>query len=568
MASLTPNELLDWLVQNLFLGEARAQPFRSPPAQYTDATALARDLIQRGWLTPFQVNQILQGKGQDLILGPYRLLERVGEGAMGQVFKGWNPKLERIIAIKMIHKEHLTNKKATERFRREIHTASQLEHPNIVRVYDADEVEYRPYLVMDFVDGIDLSRMVKQGGPLPVWQAADYARQAALGLQHAFERGVVHRDVKPGNLLVTRDNVVKILDFGLARFETGADQEGRLTTLGAMLGTVDYIAPEQAENAQAADVRADIYSLGCTLYYLLAGRGPFPGSTIVEKVSARMVGEAPGIRSLRADVPPGLEAVLKRMMARNVADRFQTPQEAAIALQTFCDQNVMGGSQAQTPPLVLQAAPSDMPVARPVTGATASSSPPTQGGTGAVGAAPDPFAFSRSSDPAAPAPVPTPAAPVASVIAIPGLTNNRLKLLFAWGGGLVVALLFFFLIRGCGRAKDEYPPGASVEVFLKERTLTVNLAKPNQSMKKTVIVYVKRHLFQGPVKVFVKGLRPSDGIRAETIEISEKKREAELPITVSYTKGTEVAAKVVAVAKNLTHETALKIRVLGIPEVD
>src|SRR5439155_5853205 len=207
------------------------------------------------------------------------------------VFKAWNTRLGRTVAVKTIHKEHVFNQKALERFRREVRTAGRLSHPNIMLAWDADEVNGRPYLVMEFIEGEDLWQRVKRLGPLPVAEAVEFARQAALGLQHASERGVVHRDIKPGNLMLVSDGAmsgaaggsgiptthhspltthqIKILDFGLARLDSETYQPGRLTYAGYVIGTVDYIAPEQACDAHTADIRADIYGLGCTLFYML-----------------------------------------------------------------------------------------------------------------------------------------------------------------------------------------------------------------------------------------------------------------------------------------------------------
>src|SRR5258708_5622980 len=191
---------------------------------------------------------------------------------------------------------------------------------------------------MEDVDGIDLARLVQQSGPLPAPQACEYIRQAAVGLQHAHDKGLVHRDIKPGNLIVCRPSVddppiIKILDFGLARFESESDHSGRLTQLGKVVGTVDYVAPEQAQNARTADIRADIYSLGCTLFYLLTGTAPFRGNDAVERISARVLGDAPAVCKTRPEVSPALESVLGKMMARNPAERYQTPGEVAKALE-------------------------------------------------------------------------------------------------------------------------------------------------------------------------------------------------------------------------------------------
>lgn len=348
----TPVALISWLTENLFLTPVQAEELRC--LAFTDMPSLVRELVKRNWLTPYQANQVLQGRGDILILGPYQLLERLGEGSMGQVFKGRHASLGRLVALKIIHRHNVASPKTVERFKREGRTAASLAHPNIVAAYDANDIGGRYFLAMEFIEGTDLAKIVKKSGPLPVGQACEYVRQAALGLQHAFERAVVHRDIKPGNLLVTRTPPgtppqVKILDFGLARFESEYTASGRLTQTGTLLGTVDFMAPEQIENAQAVDVRADIFSLGCTLYYLLTGRPPFGGDTLVEKVSMRLIGQPPQVRALRPEVPVDLEDVLLKMMARDPVWRFQTPNEVAAALQAFLALPPAWGP-AQVPP--------------------------------------------------------------------------------------------------------------------------------------------------------------------------------------------------------------------------
>ena len=304
-------------------------------AQFPDADALARELVRLGWLTSYQVERILQGRGQDLVLGSYVLLESLGEGGMGVVFKARQHKLDRVVALKLIRKDRLGTPNAVRRFQREIMAAAQLAHPNVVRAYDADQVGDVHFFVMEHVPGTDLSRLVRERGRLPVAQACDYAHQAALGLQHAFERGLVHRDIKPANLLLTAQGVVKVLDMGVARLErpdTNDDLAGTLTQDGGVLGTADYMAPEQARNSRAADIRADLYSLGCTLYYLLGGDVPFPGGGATEKLLRHALDAPRPLEELRPDLPPAVAAVVRKLMAKKPEDRYQTPVEAAAAL--------------------------------------------------------------------------------------------------------------------------------------------------------------------------------------------------------------------------------------------
>jgi WD40 repeat protein/tRNA A-37 threonylcarbamoyl transferase component Bud32 len=296
--------------------------------------ALAAELIRRGWLTPYQANQILQGRAGELVLGSYVLLERLGEGGMGTVFKGRNWKLGRVVALKLIRKERLANADAVRRFHREIRITAQLAHPNIVLAYDADEVNGTHMLIMEYVEGHDLDRLVRQHGPLPIASACDYIRQAALGLQHAHEKGLVHRDIKPANLLLSKQGVVKILDLGLAQLGASEGSEGSstLTQEGMVMGTLDYIAPEQAADSHAVDIRADLYSLGCSLYFLLTGSVPFPSGKPVEKLYRHRYEEPVPVQRLRSDVPPAVAFVVRKLMAKQPDQRFQTPAELAAAL--------------------------------------------------------------------------------------------------------------------------------------------------------------------------------------------------------------------------------------------
>jgi eukaryotic-like serine/threonine-protein kinase len=314
-------------------------------SRFVEPKALGRELIQRGWLTPYQVNQLLQGRGADLVLGPYILLERLGEGGAGQVFKARHQKMDRIVAVKVLHKELLTDGEAVGRFSREIQVLSRLDHPNVVHAYDAGPCGASYFLAMEYVEGTDLARLVNQSGPLPVMQACAYLRQAALGLQHAHERGLVHRDIKPHNLILSlREGRIKVADLGLARLPrsvneqataalTGSATGDGLTPAGAiMMGTADYLAPEQALDFHKADIRADIYSLGCTLYFLLTGQPVFPGATLAEKLVSHQTREPSAIEKLRPDVPAGLARVLQRMLAKRPEDRYRTPAEVADAV--------------------------------------------------------------------------------------------------------------------------------------------------------------------------------------------------------------------------------------------
>lgn len=272
----------------------------------------------------------------------YRVLKELGSGGMGTVYKARHLLMDRLVALKVMNPEFLSKVRAVERFTQEVKAAAQLSHPNIVTAHDAETVGDLHFLVMEYVEGKTLARIVDEAGFLPRDRACEYARQAALGLQHAHERGMVHRDIKPQNLMLTESpgsqprEVVKILDFGLARFRSESRREGSGTEFGTLMGSPDYIAPEQARDARQADIRADIYGLGCTLYFLLTGRVPFPAGSTAEKVAAHLEHMATPVTRLRPDVPAGLARVLERMMAKRPADRFRTPAEVAAALAPFC----------------------------------------------------------------------------------------------------------------------------------------------------------------------------------------------------------------------------------------
>jgi eukaryotic-like serine/threonine-protein kinase len=319
---------------------------RAAGAPDADPETLARDLVQRRVLTALQVRRLWSGRGVDLVLNQYLLLDRIGEGGMGEVFRARHTRLDRDVALKVMKKEKMANPEAVRRFRREIRAAAALAHENVVRAYDADQSGDIHYFAMEFVDGTTLDRMVREKGPLPVPDACDYIRQAALGLQHAYERGLTHRDVKPANLLLDKSGVVKISDLGLVLIgdpDTG-EPGSRITKEGLTVGTPDYVAPEQARNPRAADVRADIYALGCTLYYLLQGDVPFPGGTATEKMlrHAREPVPAP----TREGIHPGVLAILASMTAKKPEQRYSTPAEVAAVLAPYAGH----GAPPDTPP--------------------------------------------------------------------------------------------------------------------------------------------------------------------------------------------------------------------------
>lgn len=333
--------------------ETRAAATRILVPGVADAAA-SEQLAEIGLLTRYQHHKLKSGRIADLLFGPYLICEKIGEGGMGKVYRAVNIENGTNVALKIVRPHLMTNAVVQKRYAREAKAAASFDHPNIIKLLAEDTVEGRYYLAMEYIDGSDLSRMVREFGKPPERgladpaEACEYIRQAALGLQHAHDRGFVHRDVKPSNLLAYGDRPLpgfdsltglKILDMGLVRRLMGADDElsrTELTRDGTVVGTPDYMSPEQAKNSSAVDGRADIYSLGCTLYFLLHGRPPFDGGSPIDKLLRHHTAPPPDPRAGRPDVSPGLAEVILKMMKKNPADRYQTAAEVAVALRPFC----------------------------------------------------------------------------------------------------------------------------------------------------------------------------------------------------------------------------------------
>jgi eukaryotic-like serine/threonine-protein kinase len=262
----------------------------------------------------------------------YELLGVLGAGGMGQVYKARHQLMNRIVALKVIRQECLTDPTVIGRFQREVQVVAQLAHPNIVLAYDADQAGTTHFFVMEYVPGQTLAQMVKQRGPLPVLEACGYIAQAARGLEHAHEHGLVHRDIKPANLIVNEQGVLKILDLGLARTARPTAASHAMTQDGVILGTVDFMAPEQAQGSRSVDIRADLYSLGCTLYYLLTASVPYPGGTLVEKLVKLAEEEPVPVAELRPDLPPAVVAIVRKLMAKDASQRYAEPAVLVDAL--------------------------------------------------------------------------------------------------------------------------------------------------------------------------------------------------------------------------------------------
>lgn len=312
--------------------DATGEPVRA------DAKRFAQFLIEKGSLSVWQAENLLRGKHKGFKLGKYRLLALLGKGGMSSVYLAEHTVMKRRVAIKVLPHKKVHDASYLGRFHREAQAVASLDHPNIVRAYDVDaetdgSMEIH-FLVMEYVEGKSLQELVVKKGPLSPKEAADYIRQAADGLEHAHAAGLVHRDIKPGNLLVDKNGTVKLLDLGLARFFN--DEENSLTVEHdeKVLGTADYLAPEQAVDSHTVDHRADLYSLGCTLFYLLTGSPPFNQGTLAQRLIAHQTKEPPSISETRPDVPESLIALMKRLMSKKPEDR---PETAAQASQEFAD---------------------------------------------------------------------------------------------------------------------------------------------------------------------------------------------------------------------------------------
>ncbi len=348
----------------LFAAEQVDEVERELGPLYHHPYELGEYLVQIEWLTAFQLEALFEGRWEELNVGPYTILDQLGEGGVSQVYKAWDTNKGRIVALKVLRQSLTSNSDAVRQFQRELEAVTRLNHPNIIKTFDANQVGAIHYFAMEFVEGMDLHRFVEACGPLPVEQACEFMRQVGTGLQHAHQMGLVHRDIKPANLFLLHppvqgrwleslggvlpprrgpDPVVKILDWGLARLmrapgDTDPDQDSPAhleAEKGMLIGTADYIAPEQARDASLVDTRADIYSLGCSFYFLLTGQPPFPTGSLMQKLMQHQK-EAPlPVQKYRPDVPDEIVAVLDKMLAKAPEDRYQIPLLAIAALRRF-----------------------------------------------------------------------------------------------------------------------------------------------------------------------------------------------------------------------------------------
>jgi serine/threonine-protein kinase len=303
------------------------------PQRPKDGETLGAVLVQNSRLTDYQKQELLAGRGKGLVLGNYVILDKLGQGGMWMVLKAEHKQMKRVVALKVLAPHVTKSPEALRRFPREVEAVAKLAHPNIVGAFDADEATGTHFLVMEYVDGRDLASIARSQGPLSPGDAVRCMLQAARGLEYAHGKGIVHRDIKPHNLMLDGQCTVKILDMGLARLESAGGEQDQLTGTGQIMGTVDFMAPEQAMDTRNADARADMYALGATLWYLIAGRPMYAGETMLQKLIAHQQAPIPSLCETRSDVTPALETAFKRMVAKTPDERYASMRELIADLE-------------------------------------------------------------------------------------------------------------------------------------------------------------------------------------------------------------------------------------------
>jgi len=352
-----PLDLLSVIRGSGVLGERQLSDIKSKIVQGDyplDSVELADRLVRDKILTSFQAKRFLSNKPQGLIVGRYIILDRIGSGSMGRVYKAHHQMMDRVVALKIIAPEIASNDRVVARFQREMKLVGRLDHPNVVRAYDADQIHKILYIVMEYVSGRSLAERLKKG-PIPPAEMVDYAAQVALGLGHAHEQGIVHRDIKPSNILLTDERRIKVLDLGLGVLMEADGAATFATADGIAVGTVDYMSPEQACGREV-DGRSDLYGLGCSMYHLMTGKLPFPGASPIERLGKRISGRHVPITEHLPDLPAQFVRVLDKLLAHKPHERYATAAEAADALQSLIRPRTKASPQPSVSPPPGQAA--------------------------------------------------------------------------------------------------------------------------------------------------------------------------------------------------------------------
>jgi serine/threonine protein kinase/tetratricopeptide (TPR) repeat protein len=416
-AGVSISDLMPIVRRSKILSERRCAEIEAKVAsgEYPrEPELLAESLVRDDILTGYHARRFLENRPDNLIVGRYLLLDRIGAGAMGRVYKAKHLMMGRVVAVKILSMRHSTSGTRIPRFRREMQIVGMLDHPNIVRAFDADQIGGILYIVMEYIPGHSLSELFKTRGRLPIADVIWYGSQAALGLDHAHQRGIVHRDIKPSNILVGDSKKVKILDLGLGVFLEREEDDEFKTEAGVAVGTMDYLSPEQA-CMRKLDGRSDVYSLGCTMYHLICGRLPYEGESSMERMAVRIAGQTVPLADAMPGLPPQVVRVIEKMLARDPADRFQTAGEASEALRSLI--------RPRTVPSAISSSPTSSAI-RPAPTTPAAAAPPPS--PGAATPAPKPGPAAGVTRPAAvalrpSAVAPRPAAPTLTRRAAPTL---------------------------------------------------------------------------------------------------------------------------------------------------
>ena len=328
---------LQRLFDSRILTEQNLSNAEEAKARHQNVESFIQDLIESKLLTKFQVEQLIAGKGDSLAFGKYIIQEKLGAGGMGQVYKAYHPEAAKLVAIKVILPQGKWDAESIKRFEREVKASEKLVHPNIIAVLDSGGINGQLFMVMELIEGKDLFELINEKGKLPVNEAVAYIIQAARALEHAHANGVIHRDVKPANLIADSKGLLKIVDMGLAKIQAGENEDivSMLTTNTAIMGSADFMSPEQTVSTKNVDARTDIYSLGASFYFLLTAKVMYPQKTAFSKLIAHRQAPISSLKFMRPEVSQKLDDVYTKMVAKKVEDRYQSMTKLILDLEAL-----------------------------------------------------------------------------------------------------------------------------------------------------------------------------------------------------------------------------------------